>query len=157
MVFMSFRNKHLHTILVFIFFINLLGCQLQEPSKNHGILFLENRSNKLKVSLDNKNDVIKLIGKPHAKSINNDDKWIYIERVLTRGAFHKFGQNVLKTNNVLVLTFNKYGVLNEKQFLNKDDIKKLSFSKEITENNLTKKSFVQSFLSSIKSKMYGNR
>ena len=58
---------------------------------------------------------------------------------------------------MLVLTFNKYGVLNEKQFLNKDDIKKLSFSKEITENNLTKKSFVQSFLSSIKSKMYGNR
>ena len=147
---------HLKKITYTLFFI-LLGCQIQEPAKNHGILFLENRSNKLKVSLNNKNDVIKLIGKPHAKSINNDDKWIYIERVLTRGAFHKFGQNVLKTNNVLVLTFNKYGVLNEKQFLNKDDIKKLSFSKEITENNLTKKSFVQSFLSSIKSKMYGNR
>ena len=60
-------------------------------------------------------------------------------------------------DNVLVLTFNKYGILTKKDFLNKEDIQKLSFSEEITENNLTKKSFVQSFLSSIKAKMYGNR
>ena len=37
--------------------------------------------------------------------------WIYIERVLTKGEFHKLGQNVLKENNVLVLTFDKYGIL----------------------------------------------
>ena len=130
---------------------------MQEPTKNHGILFLENRSNKLKVNVDNKNDVIKLIGNPHTKSVSNEDSWIYIERVLTKGGYHKLGQNVLKTNNVLVLTFDKYGILKEKDFLDKNDINKLKFTKKITESNLSKKSFVQNFLSSVKSKMYRNR
>ena len=153
---MSFIKNHLKILLLFTF-IFLLNCQLQEPTKNHGILFLENRSNQLTVKVSNKNDVLKLIGNPHTKSISSDDDWIYIERVLTKGSFHKLGQNILKTNNVLVLTFDKYGILKEKNFLNKNDINKLEFSKKFTESNLSKKSFVQSFLSSVKAKMYRNR
>ena len=151
----TFKN-HVNKFILFTF-IFLLNCQLQEPTKNHGILFLENRSNQLKVNVDNKNDVIKLIGNPHTKSVANEDSWIYIERVLTKGGYHKLGQNVLKTNNVLVLTFDKYGILKEKDFLDKNDINKLKFTKKITESNLSKKSFVQNFLSSVKSKMYRNR
>ena len=45
----------------------------------------------------------------------------------------------------------------KKDLYNKEDIKKISFSKSKTENQLSKKSFVESFLSSIKEKMYGNR
>ena len=154
---MFFKAKY-HIFLSYIlFFIILIGCKLQEPTKNHGILFLENRSKKLVVNTNNKNDVLKLIGNPHTKSIENDDNWIYIERVLTKGSFHKFGQNVLKTNNILILTFDKYGILVEKNLLNKESIEKLKFSEKITENDLSKKSFVQKFLASIKSKMYGNR
>ena len=41
-------------------FIFLLSCQLQEPSKNHGIIFLKNRSDKLVINSSNKNDVIKI-------------------------------------------------------------------------------------------------
>ena len=109
------------------------------------------------MKVSNKNDVLKLIGNPHTKSISSDDDWIYIERVLTKGSFHKLGQNILKTNNVLVLTFDKYGILKEKNFLDKNDINRLEFSKKFTESNLSKKSFVQSFLSSVKAKMYRNR
>ena len=138
-------------------FLILIGCQLQEPTKTHGILFLENRSNQLTVKKNNKNDVLKLIGSPHSRSFNNKDEWIYIERVLTKGSFHKLGQNIIKSNNVLVLSFNKYGILNSKNFLNQGDLNQLSFSKSITDNDLSKKSFVESFLSSIKSKMYSNR
>ena len=145
-----------HNFLFVIFFI-LIGCQFQEPTKTHGILFLENRTNKLIVNQSNKNDVIKLIGLPHTKSFKSDSDWIYIERILTKGSFHKLGQNVLKTNNVLVLSFNKYGILDKKKFLNQDDLNKLSFSKDITDNDLAKKSFIESFLSSIKTKMYSNR
>ena len=154
-MFFKFKN-HLKKVF-FILFIILNGCKLQEPSKNHGILFLENRSNKLIVEKSNKNDVLKVIGQPHSKSINNDDIWFYIERTLTKGKYHKLGKHVLKTNNVLVLKFNKYGVLQVKELLTKDDIKKVSFSKETTKNELTKKSFVEKFLSSVKQKMYGNR
>ncbi len=153
---MLLAKDHINFFLLFTF-IFLLNCQLQEPTKNHGILFLENRSNQLKVKVNNKNDVLKLIGNPHTKSISNEDSWIYIERVLTKGSFHKLGQNIVKTNNILVLTFDKYGVLVQKDFLNKNDINKLEFSEKITENNLSKKSFVQNLLQSVRSKMYQNR
>ena len=153
---MFFIKNHLKFFILFIF-IFLLNCQLQEPVKNHGILFLENRSNQLEVNTNNKNDVLKLIGNPHTKSVSNEDSWIYIERVLTKGAYHKLGQNVVKTNNVLILTFNKYGILIKKDFLDKNNINKLKFSEKITENNLSKKSFVQNLLQSVKTKMYQNK
>lgn len=135
----------------------LNNCKLQEPTKNHGIVFLENRANRLNVNKDNKNDVVKLLGQPHTKSFREEDNWIYLERVLTKGSFHKLGQNVVKTNNVLILDFDKYGILKGKKLLNKDDIKEIRFTEKKTENNLSKKSFIQSFLSSVKTKMYGNR
>tara|TARA_Y100000591_G_C21828751_1_gene698293 strand:- start:1417 stop:1881 length:465 start_codon:yes stop_codon:yes gene_type:complete len=154
---MFFKIKnHINIILIFTFII-LINCQLQEPSKNHGIVFLENRSNKLSIDKSNKNDVIKIIGHPHTKSISNENEWIYFERVITKGEFHKLGQNVLKSNNVLILNFDKYGILKNKRLLNKDSKNELAFSKEETENELTKKSFVESFLSSIRTKMYGNK
>ena len=108
-------KNHYFISLIFYFFI-LIGCQLQEPSKNHGIVFLENRAKKLEINVSNTNDVIKIIGQPHSKSINNDKEWIYIERILTKGEYHKLGQNVLKTNNILILNFDKYGVLKKKKF-----------------------------------------
>ena len=77
-----------------------------------------------------------------------------MERVLTKGKFHKLGQHVLLNNNVLVLNFDKYGVLNNKRLIKKDDMKKLKFSSKTTENSLTQKSFIENFLQSIKQKMY---
>ena len=154
---MFFKFKNHYKYIFITFFIILNACQLQEPTNNHGILFLENRAKKIEINENNKNDVIKLIGHPHTKSVLDGESWIYIERVLSKGAYHKLGKNVLKTNNVLILTFNKYGVLVDKNLLNKDDINKMRFTKKITINNLSKKSFVQSFLASIKAKMYGQR
>ena len=138
-------------------FIILIGCQLQEPTKNHGIIFLKNRSESLIVNKSNKNDVLKVIGQPHSKSISNENEWIYIERVLTKGEYHKLGQNVLKTNNVLVIKFDKYGILKDKKLLNKTNKNKVNFSKNKTENELSQKSFVERFLSSVREKMYRNR
>jgi outer membrane protein assembly factor BamE (lipoprotein component of BamABCDE complex) len=149
-----FFNNHLKYLLIFII---LYGCQLQEPTKNHGIVFLKNRSDKLTINNSNKNDVLKIIGQPHSKSINDDNEWFYIERVLTKGEYHKLGRNILKTNNILVLNFDKYGILVDKNFLNKNDKKQIAFSKSKTSNELTQKSFVEKFLTSIREKMYGNK
>ena len=92
-----------------------LSCQFKDASNNHGILFLENRSNKLIVNKTNIHDVLNIIGQPHSKSINNNNDWIYIERVFAKGEYHKLGQNILKTNNVLLLSFDKYGILKKKK------------------------------------------
>ena len=67
------------------------------------------------------------------------------------------GQNVLKTNNVLVIKFDKYGILKDKKLLNKTNKNKVNFSKNKTENELSQKSFVERFLSSVREKMYRNR
>ena len=154
---MHFRIFYLKSIYILSFFILLLGCQLKEPQQNHGILFLENRSAKLKVDVSNQNDVIKSIGHPHSKSINDENEWFFVERTLTKGEFHKLGKNILKESNILILKFDKYGILKEKMLLTKEDIKKLSFSDKETLNELSQKSFVQKFLSSLRDKMYKKR
>ncbi len=148
---------HYLKYFILIPLIILNSCKLQEPYKNHGIVFLENRSNKLIINKTNKNDVIKIIGEPHSKSIDNDNEWIYIERILTKGEYHKLGQNILKENNILILNFNKYGILVDKKLLSKKDKNKLTFSKNKTENKLSQKSFVEKFLTSIRNKMYKNK
>lgn len=152
---MFFKIKY-HKILFLILPIILLNCQLNEPTKNHGIVFLENRANKLVINKSNKNDVLKIIGQPHTKSIDNANNWIYFERVLTKGSFHKLGQNIVKTNNLLQLEFDKYGILKNKKLIDKNEIKKVDFSKMETNNELTQKSFIEKFLQSVKTKMYKN-
>ena len=134
-----------------------MSCQLQDPYNNHGILFLENRSKKLIPNQSNQNDVLKIIGYPHTKSIDDENIWIYLERTLTKGKYHKLGRHVLKTNNTLVLEFDRYGVLKSKKFYDKEALNKMKFTEMKTENNLSKRSFVESFLSSVKEKMYNRR
>ena len=97
------------------------------------------------------------MGQPHSKSINDDDIWIYVERTLTKGKYHKLGQHVLKKNNTLVLKFDKFGILKDKKIYNKNNTNQIAFSNKETTNELSKKSFVETFLSSLKQKMYGNR
>ena len=95
----------------------LVSCKLQEPLKTHGIIYLENRSQKLVINTTNKNDVVSIMGKPHIKENKNELTWIYIERVLTKGRYHKLGKHVLKDSNVLVLEFNKFGILEKKNLV----------------------------------------
>jgi len=97
------------------------------------------------------------MGKPQIQNNEDGETWIYIERILSKGKYHKLGKHVLKENNILILSFNKYGIVNEKELLTKEDIKKLKFSTKVTENQITRKSFVQNFLKSIKQKMYSNK
>jgi len=154
---MFFCFKDHFNKLFIVLFIILTACQLQEPIKNHGIVFLENRSNKLIINKSNKNDVIKVIGQPHSKSINDYDIWIYVERTLSKGKYHKLGKHVLKKNNTLVLEFDKFGILKSKKIYDINNTNKIAFSKNETKNELSKRSFVETFLQSIKQKMYGMR
>ena len=69
----------------------------------------------------------------------------------------KLGRNYLKKNNVLILEFDKYGVLNKKEFYNKENMKQINFVKAITENEVKKENFIYSFLSSVRQKMEAKR
>ena len=107
---MSIFLKNHIKILLIIFFNIVISCKLQEPLKTHGIMYLENRSNEIKLEISNKNDVISIMGQPQIKN-DDEETWIYIERILSIGKYHKLGQHVIKENNGLVLNFDKYRVL----------------------------------------------
>jgi outer membrane protein assembly factor BamE (lipoprotein component of BamABCDE complex) len=154
---MFFNLKDHLKILLLLILVILVNCQFQEPLKTHGIIYLENRSQKLTVNKSNKNDVISVMGKPHITENEKNDNWIYVERVLSKGKYHKLGKHVLKESNILIITFDKYGVITNKKFLKKDEINKIAFSKDVTENKMSQKSFVQKFLQSVQQKMYGNK
>ena len=92
-------------------------------------------------------------GHPATKGMTDDNLWIYIERTKARGTLLTLGRSYLKKNNVLILEFNKYGILNKKEFYDKENMKKINFAKAITENDVRKENFIYSFLSSIRQKM----
>jgi len=136
-----------------IFILLITSCQRKEVLKTHGVAYLEKREKLIIINKSNKNDTIKILGQPATKGMTNDNLWIYIERTRTRGKLLKLGRNYLKKNNVLVLEFNKYGILDKKKFYDKEDMKKVNFAKTITENDIKKENFIYSFLSSIRQKM----
>ena len=145
-------------IYLFCFILTLIfGCSQNEVIKTHGVAYLEKREKLIIVNESNKNDTIAIFGQPSTKGMVDDNLWIYIERTRTRGKLLKLGRNYLKKNNVLVLEFDKYGILKKKEFYNKDNMKKISFSKDITENELRKENFIQSFLASVRQKMLSKR
>ena len=102
------------------------GCQRQEVIKTHGVAYLDKREKLIIVNKSNKYDAVAVLGHPATKGMTDDNLWIYIERTKTRGKLLKLGRDYLVKNNVLVLEFNKYGVLAKKDFYNKEDMKKLS-------------------------------
>ena len=145
------KNKiYLFNILLLIL---ITSCQRQEVIKTHGLAYLEQREKLIIINESNKNDVIKVLGQPSTKGMVDNNLWIYIERTRTRGKLLKLGRNYLKKNNVLVLEFDKYGILIRKEFYNKDQMNKIKFAKNETENELRNENFIYSFLSSVRQKM----
>ena len=140
------------TILLIII-VSLLSCQRNEVIKSHGISYLEKREKLITLNVSNKNDTVKVLGQPATKGMTDNNLWIYIERTRSRGKLLKLGRTYLKKNNVLVLEFDKYGILEKKEFLTKEQMNKHTFAKSITENELKKENFVYGFLSSIRQKM----
>ena len=144
-------KKYIYLSVIILFFIT--ACQQKEVTKTHGIAYLEKREKLIVVNKSNKNDTINVLGQPSTKGMTDDNLWIYIERTTTRGSLFMLGRSYLKKNNVLVLEFDKYGILTKKEFYNKKKMKKISFAKDITANEIRKENFIEGFLSSVRQKM----
>ena len=133
-------KKYIYLSVIILFFIT--ACQQKEVTKTHGIAYLEKREKLIVVNKTNKNDTINVLGQPSTKGMTDDNLWIYIERTTTRGSLFMLGRSYLKKNNVLVLEFDKYGILTKKEFYNKKKMKKISFAKDVTENEIRKENFI---------------
>ena len=104
-------------LIAVLFFLG--SCKREPLINTHGIAYLDKREKLILVKEFNKNDIIRILGQPSTKGLTNDNTWIYIERTKSRGKLLKLGQSHLTKNNVLVLEFDKYGVLQKKDFYNK--------------------------------------
>ncbi len=145
-------------LFLFIFiFLFTYSCSQNEVINTHGVAYLNKREKLVIVNETNKNDAMKILGHPSTKGMLNNDLWIYIERTRTRGKLLKLGRNYLVKNNVLVLEFDKYGILKRKEFYNKKKMNEIKFAKNQTENELRKENFIYSFLSSVRQKMLSKR
>ena len=144
-------------LVIIIFFLIFSSCTLNKVQKHHGVQYLEKKNKLLIVNKSNKNDTIQVLGQPSTKGMSDNNLWIYIERTNTKGKMYKLGQDYLLKNNVLVLEFDKYGILVRKEFYDKKKMNKISFAKNETENEIMKENFIYSFLSSVRQKMIQRR
>ena len=113
------------SILLITCLILLTNCQRNEVIKSHGISYIEKREKLLIVNKSNKNDTIKIFGQPATKGMVDNNLWIYLERTKTRGKLLKLGRNYLKKNNVLILEFDKYGILHKKELFDKSKMNEI--------------------------------
>jgi len=141
-------------ILYIIFFSSIVtNCSFKPVIDHHGVPFLEKKQVLLIVNKSNKNDIKKTLGIPSTKSKFNNDVWIYIERKQSQSKLKELGKMKIVKNDVLILEIDKYGILKKKEFYNQDDMKKIKFSKNNTEDKFGKNSFIYEFLSSMRQKM----
>ena len=144
----------MHKTLYIIFFsLIVTNCSFKPVVKHHGVPFLEKKQASLKVNKSNKNDIIKILGKPSTKSKFDNYTWIYIERKQTTSKIRKLGNTEIFKNDVLVLEINNYGILIKKEFYNIDDMKKIKVVSASTEKGFKRNSFIYDFMSSLRQKI----
>mgnify|MGYP003695117635 CR=1 FL=1 len=139
--------------LLILTLLFLASCSLDKVVQHHGVHNLEKKQTKLKVNFTNKNDIIKIIGPPSTKSTFDNDVYIYIEKKTSSSKLTKLGKKKLLTNNVLVLEIDNTGILLSKKFYNRNDMKKIEFDEGETGINYSKRSFIYTFLSSLRQKI----
>ena len=141
--------------ILYIIFLSLIvaNCSFKKVVKHHGVPFLEKKQESLIVNKTNKNDIKKILGNPSTTSKFNNDVWIYIERKQTQSEIKNFGKMKIYKNNVLVLDIDKYGILKNKKFYNKDDMKNIKMVEATTDGGFKRNSFIYDFMSSMKQKI----
>ena len=139
--------------LLIVAYIFISNCSLNKVEKHHGSVFLKDKEGQIIINKSNKNDVRNILGPPSTSSFFDDENWFYIDNLKTSSSLTKLGKKKLIKNDVLVLVFNKYGIIINKKIYNKNDMKKVKFESKITEGNYQKKSFIYNLLRGLKDKV----
>ena len=143
-------NKILY---IFLILIIVSSCTQKKVIKHHGIPFLEKKQSSLIVDVSNKNDVKKILGSPSTISNFNDDMWIYIERKQTQSELMKLGQMRILKNDILVLEFNNFGILNKKKLIDISEMNKIQIAEKTTDTVNKNRNFLYDFMSSMRQKV----
>ena len=140
-------------IIIIILAIFLTGCKLNKVVNHHGIHNLEAKSQELLINQTNINQIKSLLGPPSSTSYFDEDILIYLERKTSNSKLLKLGKKKLIANNVLLLEVDNRGMLINKEFLNQDDLNKLTFTNKTTDTIGDQESFVSRALSGVITKI----
>ena len=143
----------MNKLYIFFLFLILSNCSLKPVVKHHGVPSLEKKQKSLIIQKTNKNDIVKILGIPSTTSKFDNDVWIYIERKQTQSRLKNLGRMKIFKNDVLVLEIDDYGILNKKEFYNKDDMIDIKISDATTQSGFQKNSFIYEFMSSMRQKI----
>ena len=140
-------------IILIILAIFLTSCKLNKIVNHHGIHNLETKSKELFINKTNVNQIRNLLGPPSTTSYFDSNILIYLERKTSNSKLLKLGKKKLLANNVLLLEVNDKGMLINKEFLNKADLKKYEFSEKVSDKSLGRQSFIYRALSGVRTKL----
>ena len=140
-------------IFIIILAIFLTSCKLNKIVNHHGIHNLEAKSQELLINQTNINQIKSLLGPPSSTSYFDEDILIYLERKTSNSKLLKLGKKKLIANNVLLLEVDNRGMLINKEFLNQDDLNKLTFTNKTTDTIGDQESFVTRALSGVITKI----
>ena len=140
-------------IIIIILAIFLTSCKLNKVVNHHGIHNLEAKSQELLINQTNINQIKSLLGPPSSTSYFDEDILIYLERKTSNSKLLKLGKKKLIANNVLLLEVDNRGMLINKEFLNQDDLNKLTFTNKTTDTIGDQESFVSRALSGVITKI----
>ena len=143
----------MNKLYIFFLFLILSNCSFKPVVKHHGVPSLEKKQKSLIINKTNKNDIVKILGSPSTTSKFDNDVWIYIERKQTQSKLKNLGRMKIFKNDVLVLEIDDYGILNKKEFYNKDDMENIKISEATTQSGFKKNSFIYEFMSSMRQKI----
>ena len=122
-------------------------------SNYHGVKLLETKITKIELNKTNKNDLIKLIGEPSTISDFDKNKWFYFERLKTNQSLFKLGAQKIEKNNILIVKFNQYGVVEKKNMLDLNNMNDLKEMKDITYKDFENKNMLYNVFSSLREKI----
>ena len=138
-------------LLIFIFFF-LTNCSINRVSNTHGFKFIEKKYENIEINKTNKNDIRKIIGPPSSIS-KFDDIWFYIERKKTNQSILKLGKKKISKNNIVIIRFNKRGVVSNKDILDLSNMNDIEISKMKTNKKFGQNTFVYDLLSTLREKI----
>ena len=139
-------------IIILIFLITL-SCSSNKVVKNHGLSALETKASKIELSISNKNDVMRLIGKPSIVSLFDENIWFYVQRESVNQSIIKLGKSKIQKNNILEIEFNDRGIVKKKNFYNLENMNELKIVKRTTEKSYNEQGSIGKMLKSIEQKV----
>ena len=143
---------HMRNLFLFILFFFTLNCSINKVSNLHGFRFVDTKLDKIELNKSNKNDVRKIIGPPSSKSTFNNS-WLYFERKKTNQSLFKLGKKTISRNNILIIEFNKMGLVKDKTLLNLNDMNDIKIAEKKTEKDFTQDNFIYNLLSTLRNKI----